>query len=121
MYLVDLGFGQERLFQSGNELAEAIRGGIVGAQSRIYHRTRATWLPITIHPEYRRITGEYPVVPRMTSTRREWTFMRAEGLVEIVDPVPHHPPQEIMVLPRATSSRWRNLGSVFRFWGRGTG
>ena len=91
MYLVDLGFGKETLFRSGHELAEAIRGGIVGEQSRIYHRTRATWLPITVHPEYRRITAEHPAVPRTPSSQRQWTFMREEEADTIPAPAPAPP------------------------------
>jgi hypothetical protein len=117
MYLVDLGFGEETLFHSGNELAEAIRRGIVGEQSRIYHRARATWLPITVHPEYRRITAEHPTAPRATSRQRQWTFMRGEEAD--ATPAPAPPTQEVIVMPEASRSWRRSLGSAFRFWGKG--
>ena len=116
MYLVDLGSGEETLFRSGNELAEAIRRGIVGEQSRIYHRTRATWLPITVHPEYRRITAEHPAVP---SSTRQWTFMRGEEADAIPTPAPRPPTQEVLAMPPATRSWRQSLGSAFRFWGKG--
>jgi hypothetical protein len=119
MYLVDLGFGEEALFRSGNELAEAIRRGIVGEQSRIYHRTRATWLPITVHPEYRRITAEHPAVPPTTSSQRQWTFMRGEEAGAIRAPAPDPPTQEVIVMPEASRSWRQSLGSAFRFWGKG--
>jgi hypothetical protein len=115
MYLVDLGFGEETLFRSGNELAEAIRRGIVGDQSRIYHRARATWLPITVHPEYRRITAEHPAA---ASSQRQWTFMRAEEADTIPAPVPGPPTQEVIVMPQTTRSWRRSLGSALRFWGK---
>ena len=117
MYLVDLGLGEEKLFRSGAELAEAIRRGIVGEQSRIYHRARATWLPITVHPEYRRITAEHPAMP---SSQRQWTFMRAEEADAIPAPVPGSPTPEVIVMPQATRSWRQSLGSAFRFWGKGT-
>ena len=115
MYLVDLGFGKETLFRSGPELAEAIRSGIVSEQCRIYHRTRATWLPITVHPEFRRITAEHAAPRTAAAGRRHWTFMPPEEA-----PVPASPPsptpQEVMVLPPAARSWRQSLGSAFRFW-----
>jgi hypothetical protein len=118
MYLVDLGSGKETLFRSGNELAEAIRQGIVGEQCRIYHRSRATWLPITVHPEYRRITAEHPVERPAGSPRRQWTFMRPEEAEVRSAPQPPEPPQEVAVMP-STGRSWReSLGSAFRFWGK---
>ena len=117
MYLVDLGLGEETLFRSGDELAEAIRRGIVGERSRIYHRARATWLPITVHPEYRRITAEHPAAPRETSPQRQWTFMRSEEAD--ATPAPAPPAQEVIVMPQASRSWRQSLGSAFRFWGKG--
>jgi hypothetical protein len=116
MYLVDLGFGKETLFHSGNELADAIRRGIVGEQCRIYHRTRATWLPITVHPEYRRITAEHPAV-QPAAARRQWTFMRAEDAAAAA-PEPAPAPQEVIVMPPSARSWRQSLGSAFRFWGK---
>ena len=116
MYLVDLGSGEETLFRSGNELAEAIRRGIVGEQSRIYHRARATWLPITVHPEYRRVTAEHRAVP---SSTRQWTFMHGEETDAIPAPAPRPPTQEVLAMPPATRSWRQSLGSAFRFWGKG--
>ena len=119
MYLVDLGFGQETLFRSGTELADAIRRGIVGEQSRIYHRARATWLPITVHPEYRRITAERPTVPREISSQRQWTFMRQEEMDSVPVAAPSAPAQEVLVMPQASRSWRHSLGSAFRFWAKG--
>jgi hypothetical protein len=119
MYLVDLGFGKETLFRSGNELAEAIRRGIVGEQCRIYHRTRATWLPITVHPEYRRITAEHPAVRPAAGARRQWTFMRPEDAGGTPAPEPAPAPQEVIVMPPSARSWRQSLGSAFRFLGKG--
>jgi hypothetical protein len=119
MYLVDLGSGKETLFRSGKELAEAIRGGIVGEQSRIYHRARATWLPITVHPEYRRITDEHPAVSQTPSIQRQWTFMRGEEADTRPAPVPTPPAQEVIGMPQAARSWRQSLGSAFRLWDKG--
>ena len=118
MYLVDLGFGKETLFRSGNELADAIRRGIVGEQSRVYHRARATWLPITAHPEYRRVTAEHQAVPRMTPGQRQWTFMRGEEADTMPVPSPARPAQEAIVVPQVARSWRQTLGSAFRFRGK---
>jgi hypothetical protein len=118
MYLVDLGSGQETLFRSGEELAEAIRRGVVGEQCRIYHRTRATWLPITVHPEFRRITAEHAIPRRAGATRRHWTFMPPDETEPTPPPAPS-PPQEILGAAPAARSWRRSLGSAFRFWAKG--
>jgi hypothetical protein len=118
MYLVDLGFGKETLFRSGTELAEAIRRGIVSEQCRIYHRTRATWLPITVHPEFRRITAQH-AAPRQAAGRRHWTFMPPDEAEPASAPPPDPAPQEVMVLPPSARSWRQSLGSAFRFWDKG--
>jgi hypothetical protein len=81
MYLVELGAGREVLYQSTEELASAIRRGEVNSQSRIYHRTTSTWISITLHPAYRKLTSRatddaesanalYPPLPL-----KQWTFL----------------------------------------------
>lgn len=119
MYLVDLGYGKETLFHSGNELAEAIRRGDIGWHCRIYHRARATWLPITVHPAFRRLAAELPAEAGPASGRRQWTFMPAEQVEPVPAPQTAAPaPQAVMSTPAARS--WRqSLGSAFRFWGKG--
>jgi hypothetical protein len=117
MYLVDLGLGNERLFRSSQELAEAIRLGVVGEQCRIYHRARATWLPITVHPAFRRLASERLRPPSVAAGRRQWTFMPAEEAEPVSPPGPPAPaPQEILVTPPAARSWRKSLGSAFRFW-----
>jgi hypothetical protein len=116
MYLVDLGSGKETLFRSGPELAEAIRRGVVGEQCRIYHRTRATWLPITVHPEFRRITAEHAAPRPGAAGRRHWTFMPPEASEPAPAPPPSPTSQDVMVLPPTARSWRQSLGSAFRFW-----
>jgi len=119
MYLVDLGSGKETLFRSGPELAEAIRRGIVSEQCRIYHRTRATWLPITVHPEFRRITAEHAAPNSAGAGRRHWTFMPPEEREAVPPPPPDPAAQEVMVLQPSARSWRQSLGSAFRFWDKG--
>jgi hypothetical protein len=117
MYLVDLGFGKETLFRSRNELSAAIRQGVVGHRSRIYHRTRAIWLPITAHPEFRRLAGEHPD-PRLMSGQDQWTFMPAQRGADPEGPDSTHPVSPA-IMPRPARSWRQSLGSAFRFWGKG--
>jgi hypothetical protein len=82
MYLVELQPGTEVLYHTVAELTAAIRSGDVGSQSWIYHRASATWVPITVHPEYKRVTGQHPImtVELPPLTRKRWTFFNAEGV-----------------------------------------
>jgi hypothetical protein len=116
MYLVDLGSGKETIFRSGADLAEAIRQGVVGEQCRIYHRARATWLPITAHPEYRRIMARHPAHQLPPAPRRQWTFMRVEDGDPVAAFEPPPPPQDANLRPPAARSWRQSLGSAFRFW-----
>jgi hypothetical protein len=84
MYLVELQPGTEVLYNSVAELTAAIRSGDVGSQSWIYHRASSTWVPITVHPEYKRAGGEHRPLELLPLKRKRWTFFNAEGLDEPV-------------------------------------
>lgn len=58
MYLVELTSGKEAIYRSLDEFGDAIRRGEVTAQSRIYHRAASTWISVTFHPQFRRVSGE---------------------------------------------------------------
>jgi hypothetical protein len=53
MYRIELAPGEETAFRSIEELAVAIRRGIVTPRARIYHNATNTWLPIQFHPHYK--------------------------------------------------------------------
>jgi hypothetical protein len=80
MYLVELQPGTEVLYQTVGELTAAIRSGDVTSESWIYHRASSTWVPITVHPEYKRVSGEHAVLELPPLTRKRWTFFNAEGV-----------------------------------------
>lgn len=84
MYLVELQPGTEVLYNSVAELTSAIRSGDVGSQSWIYHRASSTWVPITVHPEYKRVSGEPLPLELPPLKRKRWTFFNAEGVDEPV-------------------------------------
>lgn len=84
MYLVELQPGTEVLYHTVAELTAAIRRGDVGSQSWIYHRASSTWVPITVHPEYKKVTGETEPLALPPLRRKRWTFFNAEGIDEPV-------------------------------------
>jgi len=53
MYRIELAPGEETVFRSIEELAVAIKRGIVTPRARIYHNASSKWLPIQFHPHYK--------------------------------------------------------------------
>jgi hypothetical protein len=53
MYRIELSPGEETVFRSIEELAVAIRRGVVTSRARIYHNASGKWLPIQFHPHYK--------------------------------------------------------------------
>jgi hypothetical protein len=76
MYLVELRPGKEEVYRTLEEFTAAIRRGDVIWQSRIYHQAASMWIPITLHPQFRKIAGERRADPPWPPLRRRWTFDR---------------------------------------------
>lgn len=97
MILIELDTGDEELFKSSEELGAAIRRGAIGPNSRIYHRRSAHWLPITVHPEFRKVAAERANQPLPPLKRRQWTFLAPDAEDEqlALDPSPSPPPSHI--------------------------
>jgi hypothetical protein len=53
MYRIELSPGEETVFRSIEELAVAIRRGVVTPRARIFHSASSKWLPIQFHPHYK--------------------------------------------------------------------
>ena len=91
MYLVEIEAGREQLYQSVEALAAAIRGGVIGPESRIFHRASSSWISITLHPEYRKVVAAPPAEPLPPLSRNQWTFFGTETpsrqIVETVETV----------------------------------
>jgi hypothetical protein len=60
MYRIELSSGEETAFRSIEELAVAIRRGVVTSKARIWHNASSKWLPIQFHPHYRQ-AAEMPL------------------------------------------------------------
>lgn len=54
MYRIELRPGQETSYQTFDEFAAAVQGGTVSASARVWHGASSKWLPITVHPHYKR-------------------------------------------------------------------
>jgi hypothetical protein len=53
MYRIELSPGDETVFRSIEELAVAIKRGVVTPRARIFHNASSKWLPIQFHPHYK--------------------------------------------------------------------
>jgi hypothetical protein len=119
MYLVELQPGTEVLYRTVAELTAAIRCGDVGSQSWIYHRASSTWVPITVHPEYKKVTGEHGPLDLPPLKRKRWTFFNAEGIDQPVaaarsveaNPAETRPESAPAPIPQAEKP---NLGQLVR-------
>jgi hypothetical protein len=54
MYRIEVAPGEEAVFRTMEELAVAIRNGLVTPRARIYHNASQKWLPIGLHPHYKK-------------------------------------------------------------------
>ncbi len=69
MYRIKLGSGEEAVFRSAEELAIAVRTGVVSPMSEVFHNAGNRWLPIHVHPDYRAVAaGHLPGVPEDLQT-----------------------------------------------------
>ena len=95
MYLVEIEAGREQVYQSVEALAAAIRNGVIGPDSRIFHRASSSWISITLHPEYRKAVGSRPPEPLPPLGRTQWTFFGTEPstrqILETADTVQAQP------------------------------
>jgi hypothetical protein len=53
MYRIELSPGEETVFRSIEELAVAVKRGVVTPRARIFHSASSKWLPIQFHPHYK--------------------------------------------------------------------
>ena len=54
MYRIELEPGDIGVFRSVEEIATAIKSGVITSRARIYHQASDKWLPIEMHPHYKR-------------------------------------------------------------------
>ena len=115
MFVVEPGSGKNKGYSSARELGAAIRRGELGPRARIYHRATDRWLPITVHPEYRKVAAERERLGALEMQSRHWTFLPGSAPDETGDPARERAPQPAggpQLIPGDPSPSW--LGSTFR-------
>ncbi|MGH7535224.1 MAG: hypothetical protein ACREMG_06530, partial [Gemmatimonadales bacterium] len=109
--------GKNSYYPSARALGAAIRRGDLGPQARIFHQTTNQWLPITVHPEYRRVEAEEDQLSAQRLRRKRWTFLslsgpELDGTPEGYPPPPEYPASGPILVPGELEPSW--LGSTFR-------
>jgi hypothetical protein len=72
MYRIEVAPGEETVFRTIEELAVGIRNGLVTPRARIYHNVSQKWLPIGLHPHYKKamelpaVSAAHPPTPAPT-------------------------------------------------------
>jgi hypothetical protein len=56
MYRILLESGEETVLENVEDLLYGIGSGVIGSGAKIYHAHASKWLPITVHPDYKRAT-----------------------------------------------------------------
>ena len=110
MYLVEIKTGQEQLYDSVEDLAAAIHGGVIGPDARIFHRTSSSWISITLHPEYRKAMAARATESLPPLRRSQWTFFGTEPAGREIDPALEAQPQPA---PAEEAPRPRGLRALF--------
>jgi hypothetical protein len=113
MFLVEPVSGRTCNYRSAVALGEAIRRGEVGPRARIFHRTTQQWLPITVHPEYRKVESARET---LNSQWREWewTFLARRPVHEpeqqaapgTFRPIPRRSSSDMVLMPAAGRRSW---------------
>jgi hypothetical protein len=111
MILVHVPSGGQRQYGSPDELVDAIRRGELDPDARIYHRAAARWLPITVHPEFRRRIAERLPEPLPPLARTKWTFFATESSEQEAHsaPEPAGPARQDAIPQEKPASGWRRM------------
>jgi len=53
MYRIRLASGEEAVYKTVEELAQAVSSGVISPTAEVFHKAGNRWLPINTHPDYR--------------------------------------------------------------------
>ena len=114
LFLVEPESGQRCHYSSARALGVAIRRGELGPQAKIFHQASNQWLPISVHPEYRKAESDLEEGSTRQLRGRQWTFLSeppadrpvAESLA------PDYPGAVPLMVPGEGEKSW--LGSAVR-------
>jgi hypothetical protein len=96
MYRIEFEPGDVGVFRSVEEVATAIKSGVITPRARIYHQATDKWLPIEFHPHYRKAldlvaSGNIPSSAPSSSVRvghTPFTPPGARAAVQVAPPAP---------------------------------
>jgi len=108
MFLVELKSGKEEVYRSLDDFTAAIRRGEVSARSRIYHRAASMWIPVTLHPHFRRIAAERSADPPPPLPREQWTFLQADP-AEKREAHQAEPDRDVTATKATPARSWRTM------------
>ena len=116
LFLVEPESGQRCHYSSARALGVAIRRGELGPRAKIFHQASNQWLPISVHPEYRKAELDWEEGSTRQLRGRRWTFL-SEPPAENDRPVggsmtPDYPGKVPILVPGEGETSW--LGSAVR-------
>jgi hypothetical protein len=116
MFLVEPKSGQRCHYGSARALGAAIRRGELGAGARIFHQRTNRWLPITVHPEYRRAAADREERTAAQWRERPWTWLAErpvhDAVADTFQPIPNRSSSTLVLLPPRGGRSW--LGTLRR-------
>ena len=99
MYRIRLTSGEEAVYRTADELALAVRSGVLSPKSQVFHKAADRWLPIEVHPDYRAVvTGP-------------------QEAVRIPEPASPLPPDPVPARPAAPAVEPIELAQAIEFTG----
>jgi hypothetical protein len=103
MYRIELSPGEQTAFRSIEELAVAIRRGVVTSHARIWHNASSKWLPIQFHPHYQ-VAASMQLSPADLAAGAPVKPLELLTLGELMDP-PAPPARPAAEPPRPARTR----------------
>jgi hypothetical protein len=108
MYRIELGPDDIGVFRSVEELATAIKTGVITSKARIYHSASDKWLPIEFHPHFKKaremaagpVPPPPPSVPAPAPPRVDSGPLRVRTPVPAPSPVAGLPLIDVTAPPR---------------------
>ena len=92
MYRIEVIPGEETVFRTIEELAIGIRNGVITPRARIFHQASQKWLPIGLHPHYKKAL-EMPLASASPAPVTTTTPLPASSRQKSPSPPPPSPPQ----------------------------
>ncbi len=89
MYRIRLGSGEEAVYRTAEEMALAVRSGVLSPTAEVFHKSADRWLPIDVHPDYRAVvTGKRPALPDTQPGGRRNSASHRQPDAALTDPDP---------------------------------